>query len=990
MSTNPNIAKTSMRGLTNFISDLRNAPSKEVEEKRVTKEMAHIRKEFKENKNIDGYQRRKYVCKLIYMYMLGYELDFGHMEAVTLLSSTKFSEKQIGYISLGVLLNESHEMLPLIINSFKEDLMARSDYFQSLALAAICNIGGKEIAEFLAPIIQKLLIANTSSAMVKKRAALAILRMNRKNVGLVTPDSWEERLVSVLDEPDFGVLNSLLSLLIDLVSENATGWESAVPKVIHILHKIVISKETPKEYIYYQIACPWLQVKILRFLRYFSPPDDSVGRRLTEILNQIFSISESAKAGTINNKNALNAILFEAINLIIHHDNDPTLLKQTSTLLGKFITAKETNIRYLGLEAMGHFASLSNETSIMIKKYQDTVLLSLKDADISIRRRALDLLYGMCDKNTCQTIVAELLQYLQTADYAIREELVIKIANLAEKFASNYSWYVDVILQLITSAGDFVSDAIWYRVVKIVTNHEDIQAYAASTVFNALQSRNAHETLVKVGGYILGEFGHLIADNPQSTPLNQFNILNSKFGTCSPATKALLLSTYAKFVNLFPELTNQTQEVFKQHASFIDAEIQQRACEYLHLTSLNEELMQTVLDVIPAFVDNSHKSTSSNSSHAGHSAPSTTDSGNTMHSGNNGYNSNSGSQNPENATPPRNNGLDLLDPFALSSPTTTQHNQQIQQQMAQQQQMLQQQMLQQQMLHQQQQQQQQQQLVVQQQQVIAQADTGSTGSPFGFSPTTNSPNTGSSGSPLDPLQIKIANAYKRLCLVNEGVLYEDGNIQVGIKSDISGSGGRFMLYYGNNSAFPLSSFNVQFESPSNGIQLTPQSIAPVIQPKAQIQQSLSFVCTGEFSESPIATINFLTPGKPITIHLKLPLVVSKFFEPLKMNSGEFFSKWKILPGKPVEIQEVFKCAKIDIEGFNKIMSEGLRMTVLKGVDPNPNNSVSSALFPYAQNPIQVLVRIEANQQASMCRLTIRSQSAVISNALKQLLLTHLP
>jgi hypothetical protein len=41
------------------------AQSKENEEKRVTKEMAHIRKEFKENKGIDGYQRRKYQTSIM-------------------------------------------------------------------------------------------------------------------------------------------------------------------------------------------------------------------------------------------------------------------------------------------------------------------------------------------------------------------------------------------------------------------------------------------------------------------------------------------------------------------------------------------------------------------------------------------------------------------------------------------------------------------------------------------------------------------------------------------------------------------------------------------------------------------------------------------------------------------------------------------------------------------------------------------------------------
>eukprot|EP01133_Synstelium_polycarpum_P016711 gene16711-19865_t len=908
--------------------------------------MAHIRKEFKENKNIDGYQRRKYVCKLIYMYMLGYELDFGHMEAVTLLSSTKFSEKQIGYISLGVLLNESHEMLPLIINSFKEDLLARSDYFQSLALAAICNIGGKEIAEFLAPLIQKLLIANTSSPMVKKRASLAILRMNRKHAGLVTPDSWVERLISVLDEPDFGVLNALMALLTDLVSDKAEGWEPAVPKVIHILYRIIVQKEFQKEYIYYHIPCPWLQVRLIRFLRYFPPPEESLGRKLTEILNTIFSISESAKAGTVNHKNALNAVLFEAINLIIHHDNDPTLLKQTSTLLGRFITAKETNIRYLGLEAMSHFASLSNETSIMIKKYQETVLVSLKDADISIRRRALDLLYGMCDKVTCKTIVAELLSYLQTADYAIREELVIKIANLAEKFASNYSWYVDVILQLITTAGDFVSDDIWFRVVKIVTNHEDIQTYAASTVFTALLQRNCHETLIKVGGYILGEFGHLIADHPSSSPLNQFNTLHSKFATSSVVTKALLLSTYAKFVNLFPELTQQTQEVFRQHSSFIDAEIQQRACEYLNLTSLNEDLMQTVLDVIPAFNESGHHN--NNTASSGGPSRDMINSGN----GNNEHISTPPTSHPP--TSSGGNGLDLLDPFGLGQ-------------------------------------------MLLQQQIQGQDGFNSTGSPFGtsqqhFSPTASgSPNTGSSGSPLDdPLQVKISNAYKRLCLAQEGVLYEDSMIQIGLKSEYNGASGRIVLYYGNNSPFPLSSFNVTFESSSNNLQLSPQSIAPVIQPKAQIQQTVTFTCTGEFSDSPQAAINFLTPGKPITIHLRLPIVITKFFEPVKMSSQEFFAKWKVLPGKPLEVQDVFKPSKpIDINAANKTLTDGLHITVLKNVDPSINNIVGAALFQCGPNPVFLLIRIESNPQANMCRLTIRSQSAITSNATKGLIISHI-
>ena len=43
---------------------------------------------------------------------------------------------------------------------------------------------------------------------------------------------------------------------------------------------------------------------------------------------------------------------------------------------------------------------------------------------MSVRQRAVDLLYAMCDKSNAEEIVAEMLKYLKTADYAIREEMV--------------------------------------------------------------------------------------------------------------------------------------------------------------------------------------------------------------------------------------------------------------------------------------------------------------------------------------------------------------------------------------------------------------------------------------------------------------------------------------------------------------------------------------------------------------------------------------
>lgn len=47
------------------------------------------------DKALDGYSKKKYVCKLLFIFLLGHDIDFGHMEAVNLLSSNKYTEKQI-------------------------------------------------------------------------------------------------------------------------------------------------------------------------------------------------------------------------------------------------------------------------------------------------------------------------------------------------------------------------------------------------------------------------------------------------------------------------------------------------------------------------------------------------------------------------------------------------------------------------------------------------------------------------------------------------------------------------------------------------------------------------------------------------------------------------------------------------------------------------------------------------------------------------------
>lgn len=151
---------------------------------------------------MDGYQRKKYLSKIVFTYILGYDVDVGHMEAVNLISSSKYSEKQIGYLALTLLMHEDSDLIRLIVNSIRKDLDSMEEVNNCLALHAIANIGGREMSDALAGDVHRLLISPTSKSFVKKKAALTLLRLYRKYPECVDAKEWGLRIVSIMDDPN--------------------------------------------------------------------------------------------------------------------------------------------------------------------------------------------------------------------------------------------------------------------------------------------------------------------------------------------------------------------------------------------------------------------------------------------------------------------------------------------------------------------------------------------------------------------------------------------------------------------------------------------------------------------------------------------------------------------------------------------------------------------------------------------------------------------
>ena len=64
-----------------------------------------------------------------------------------------------GYLAVTLLMHENSDFLRLVVNSIKKDLDDNNEINNCLALHAIANVGGQEMAEALAEDVHRLLIS---------------------------------------------------------------------------------------------------------------------------------------------------------------------------------------------------------------------------------------------------------------------------------------------------------------------------------------------------------------------------------------------------------------------------------------------------------------------------------------------------------------------------------------------------------------------------------------------------------------------------------------------------------------------------------------------------------------------------------------------------------------------------------------------------------------------------------------------------------------
>ncbi|KAH0830996.1 AP-1 complex subunit gamma-1 [Fonsecaea pedrosoi] len=585
-----------MTSLKQFIRNVRASKTIADERAVVQKESAAIRASFREESG-DSNIRRNNVAKLLYLFTLGERTHFGQIECLKLLASPRFADKRLGYLGTMLLLDENQEVLT--------DLNHSNQYVVGLALCTLGNIASVEMSRDLFPEVETLI--STANPYIRRKAALCAMRICRK-----VPDLQEhfmEKAKVLLQDRNHGVLLCGLTLITSMCeADEAEGGEEGVvemfrpvvPHLVRTLKSLTSSGYTP-EHDVSGITDPFLQVKILRLFRVLGRGDAATSEQINDILAQVATNTESTK-------NVGNAILYEAVLTILDIEADSGLRVLGVNILGKFLANKDNNIRYVALNTLIKVVAIEPNA---VQRHRNTILECLRDPDISIRRRALDLSFTLIREDNVRVLIRELLAFLEVADTEFKPVMTTQIGIAADRFAPNKRWHIDTMLRVVKLAGNFVKEQILSSFIRLIATTPDQQTYAVQKLYAALKSDITQEALTLSAVWVIGEYGdallrggsyeeeELVKEVKETDIVDLYTtILNSTYAN-QVVTEYIITSA----MKLTTRMSDQSQierirRLMNSRTADLSIEIQQRAVEYSNMFGY-DSIRRGVLEKMP-------------------------------------------------------------------------------------------------------------------------------------------------------------------------------------------------------------------------------------------------------------------------------------------------------------------------------------------------------------------------------------------------------
>lgn len=99
-----------------------------------------------------------------------------------------------------------------------------------------------------------------------------------------------------------------------------------------------------------------------------------------------------------------------------------------------------------------------------VQRHRSTILECLKDPDVSIRRRAMELSFALINTNNIRAMVKELIAFLERAEPEFKAQCSSNIVLSAERFAPDKRWHLDTLLKVLVAVSKCLLKLLWFRV----------------------------------------------------------------------------------------------------------------------------------------------------------------------------------------------------------------------------------------------------------------------------------------------------------------------------------------------------------------------------------------------------------------------------------------------------------------------------------------------------------------------------------------------
>lgn len=91
-----------------------------------------------------------------------------------------------------------------------------------------------------------------------------------------------------------------------------------------------------------------------------------------------------------------------------------------------------------------------------VQRHRSTILECLKDPDVSIRRRAMELSFALINSNNIRAMMKELISFLERAEPEFKAQCSSNIVLSAERFAPNKRWHLDTLLKVLVAVSSIL------------------------------------------------------------------------------------------------------------------------------------------------------------------------------------------------------------------------------------------------------------------------------------------------------------------------------------------------------------------------------------------------------------------------------------------------------------------------------------------------------------------------------------------------------